>query len=505
MDNQPSGKNKNKLSNKRISIRKHLPLAVRVHYDAVRNWSPVKLAGLGAMAMIAGFGVLLAAQIVSPQSSANAVSCANGTDSGGVTTPCTPTSLTLEQSGNVANVTLVNTGHSPAVISYVVSNDSKCDSSTGDVITRIYNGIRVEGYKGGVEFSGGDGGYPYYQDDGADSWLAAWRADNNKEFEFEYPIISWGDSDADYSMAPHGKYLCMSISYWDNNANFKTYKGFDLMYVEMTSKTRTDAGTTYQFASNRNAHWAYGSASGLDCDLEVNTDDSASNSFTLEANGKDHRFRRCVKARDADGIEASVVFFVSETDADPTKRESTDDEDDDDDDQSQTDNQQDDSNNDDGQNGGDNGNGGQGTQQNDDNNGDDGQNDGNTGNNGQNNGNTGNERNSDGTTVNLVNTQNSGGGNGGQGNTGGQNNNPGGNQNETTSNQAGTNTQRESLVVANGGSGGTGDDGAEAIPDTGLLDDEQSWFQLAGYILIGAAILGAVRVMLVKKYKRVRQ
>ena len=62
----------------RISIRRHLPLAVRVHYDVVRNWTRPKMWGIGAMMLIAVFGVLLATQAVSPASSANTGSTGTG-------------------------------------------------------------------------------------------------------------------------------------------------------------------------------------------------------------------------------------------------------------------------------------------------------------------------------------------------------------------------------------------------------------------------------------------
>ena len=57
--------------NKTISIRQHLPLSVRVHYDTVRNFAPVKAVGMGVMVLIGVFGVLLATQTVSPTSSAS--------------------------------------------------------------------------------------------------------------------------------------------------------------------------------------------------------------------------------------------------------------------------------------------------------------------------------------------------------------------------------------------------------------------------------------------------
>ena len=44
---------------------------------------------------------------------------------------------------------------------------------------------------------------------------------------------------------------------------------------------------------------------------------------------------------------------------------------------------------------------------------------------------------------------------------------------------------------------------ATAIADTGILDDENSWSQLGGYILIAGAALGAARILVVKKYKQI--
>ncbi len=58
-------------SKKVISIRRYLPLAVRVRYDAVRNSAPVKMAGMGVIVLVGIFGILLATQTVSPQSSAS--------------------------------------------------------------------------------------------------------------------------------------------------------------------------------------------------------------------------------------------------------------------------------------------------------------------------------------------------------------------------------------------------------------------------------------------------
>ncbi|MYB40063.1 hypothetical protein F4X86_02070 [Candidatus Saccharibacteria bacterium] len=533
MDNQSAD---NQSSKKKISIRKHLPLPVRVYYDIVRNWSPIKLAGLAAMSLVAVFGVLLTTQVLSPQSQASvngsssnpcAPSSVPSTPNGpGGYTLCSPTTLTLNQAGGIAEVTLVSEHYSPAVIGYVVSNDPNCDSSTGDVITRIFNGIRVEGYKGGIEFSGGSGGWPYYQANGVKSWSAAWQADNSMEFEFEYPITSWADSDADYSVALHGKYLCMSISYWDNNAQFKTYKGFDLMYAEMTSKTRTDSGTTYQFSSNRNAHWAQGSASGTKCNLEVDTTSGqASTSFTLEADGPGHRFYRCVKAQDSNGVEASVIFFVSEEDADPSKRSTEED-------NSGTEEEEENTEEDD--------NGGESGTNTEENNG----------------GGTGNTEEDDDeentpTTVSVDDFITTYGYASDQkdlilekddelmdrniweydetetthyastedaaayhillqahlaaqqaANTGQNNDQSGTVVNSVNANNGAGNTVVQSTSVNAGGTqtGSVGD--TTTVPDTGILDDQNA-AQLVGYILVAAAILGSVRVLMVKKYKKV--
>ena len=52
------------------SLRRYLPLTVRVHYDVVRNWRKAKVWGLGTMMLVAVFGVLLATQSIAPASSA---------------------------------------------------------------------------------------------------------------------------------------------------------------------------------------------------------------------------------------------------------------------------------------------------------------------------------------------------------------------------------------------------------------------------------------------------
>ena len=59
-----------KPSIRKPSIRKHLPLFVRVHYDVARNFSPLKLFGVGVMALVAVFGVLLVTQAIGPGSAA---------------------------------------------------------------------------------------------------------------------------------------------------------------------------------------------------------------------------------------------------------------------------------------------------------------------------------------------------------------------------------------------------------------------------------------------------
>ena len=490
MDKQPSSRD-----NKKISIRKHLPLAVRVHYDVVRNFSLVKLAGVGVMALIAVFGVLLATQTLSPQSSASTNGtgsqlCAPASAPSQANEPseytlCAPTSLTMEQLGSEAEVTLVNTAYSPWVVGYAVGNDENCDEDFYyNVMLPAHNNLESPGYgrhQVGFEHSFAEtaGDWPHYQGDKLESWGVAWESDNNKKFKFKYPIMGSGDSyDNDFDQAVYGKYLCMTITYADNNIQFKTYKRFDLLYVEMTSKTQTDLGTTYQFTSNRNARWAQGSASGLDCDLEVDDSSQTATSFTLEANGRSHLYRRCVKAKDVNNVESSVVFFVSEADGDPTKREELDDnnqqqeeveeedevveeedeeevvEEDDNNQQQQVVEEEEE-------------------QQND-------------------NSNTkqdmsGEQNNPDQQTLQQQTIDNDPNDDDSTGSSG----------SEVTilSRQAVANTQSNTQSPAD--TGGTGN-----IPNTGVFDDQQDWSRLAGYILIGAAVLGAARVMVIKKYKK---
>ena len=56
---------------KQISIRRHLPLSVRVHYDLAKNLLPSKLLGVGIIMLIAVFGIILAIQAGGSSGSAN--------------------------------------------------------------------------------------------------------------------------------------------------------------------------------------------------------------------------------------------------------------------------------------------------------------------------------------------------------------------------------------------------------------------------------------------------
>ena len=58
-------------------------------------------------------------------------------------------------------------------------------------------------------------------------------------------------------------------------------------------------------------------------------------------------------------------------------------------------------------------------------------------------------------------------------------------------------------TVVNTDAGVEKDGEDDSLIKTGALDSGH-WSQLAGYILIGAAILGIVRILIVKKYKRNR-
>ena len=93
--------------NKKVPAGEHLHLAARIHRDAVRNFAPVKILGLAAMALIGILGLLLATQAASPQTSAAtngnpnqacAPASAPATQNQGTEyTLCTPTTLTFKQ------------------------------------------------------------------------------------------------------------------------------------------------------------------------------------------------------------------------------------------------------------------------------------------------------------------------------------------------------------------------------------------------------------------------
>ena len=282
-----------------------------------------------------------------------------------------------------------------------------------------------------------------------------------------------------------GKYLCLSISYWDDNIKFRTLKRFDLLQVEMTSKTRTDAGTTYEFVANRDVHWAQGSADGFGCDLEVATSGQTSSNFTLEANGPAHRFGRCVQAEDANGVQAWIVFFVSKEDAVPSERQAED------------------------------GNQPEQTDTDDENNGqqedpvpDKNEESGGSGDAGTDSANeqspeSGEEESSEeeGGDDSVAGGQNNGGGGGA------------GAPPEADNDPQAANTPENSLVLSadttqvSASETGSGSSSAEAddssgLPKTGILTAGSSWSELAGYIIIAGAVLGAVRIILIKKYGR---
>ena len=177
---------------KKMSVRKHLPLFVRVHYDAVRNFSVSKLIGLGVMTLVAVFGVLLATQTVSPESSA-AVS-----------------TITLTQlETNQVEAVISGSNYAPRFVHHLVSDNASCDAS-------IYINMIRDGKKDPYTIFDDVEGWDereHYQGDDSDHWRIIWEDDNSHEFKFLFPIDR-----------PAGDYLCMRVSYEDNNADFKDYK-----------------------------------------------------------------------------------------------------------------------------------------------------------------------------------------------------------------------------------------------------------------------------------------
>ena len=300
--------------NKRTPTRKRAPAAVGARYDLVRNFSKNKIFGLVVMGFMAVFGVLLAMQSVGPQSQAAEA--------------YTPSTLTLKQlDTNEIEVVFADEDYPPAVVGYSISNDSRCDH---DFYTDVMVGlgqIRIDGYTGGFEWSRPqeDRERPYYQGEESENWWDAWdeaeEAGETKEYRFKYPV-SGIDSDSG-GVQLLGKYFCLSIVYWDDNQKFKTYKKLELLHVGIPSATRTDSGTTYQFESSRNARWAEGRAVGFDsCEAEIDASSQLASSYTIEANGRDYAYKRyCVKVEDPAGDEAYISFFISGADALPEERE----------------------------------------------------------------------------------------------------------------------------------------------------------------------------------------
>ena len=245
---------------------------------------------------------------------------------GSETSAYAPAKLTLTQTLEGAEVSLVSADYAPSHVGYTVSNDPNCDNDFYDNVMAFFkpgNG-GLDGYRGGFEKWSANGNRPYYQGESPDDWRIIWQADNNHEFIFKYPTVGLGTDSDGTSIRPFGKYLCVSINYHDGLAwadRRKTYGGLELLYIERTNTERTDAGTDYEFTANRPVKWLAKKASSiLSCDFEAGSGQLTTD-FTLEANGQGYANQSyCITAEDSAGVQVYATLFISKEAAVPAAR-----------------------------------------------------------------------------------------------------------------------------------------------------------------------------------------
>ena len=290
---------KDKKPGKKVSVRKHLPLSVRVHYDTVRNFSAAKLAGLGVMAAMAVFGVFLSTQIASPQSFAAG------------------STIVLRQlENNYVEAVISDSEYSPRFVSHIVTDTSTCDEDLYNneiqdgrgkydpysIFPDLENWDEREHYQGESDDDNWDD----------DNWETIWKADNNHEFRFLFPVLH-GSESGFIGNKPvgrsSGEYLCMRVSYHDNNAEIYDYKNIHLL----TLGEPTQDGASYNFTANREVHWLKEKASNDfydTCEGAVSGSGTRSKTFAVETTEADHYDHFCIKARDANGIQAYKLIRV---------------------------------------------------------------------------------------------------------------------------------------------------------------------------------------------------
>ena len=115
-----------------------------------------------------------------------------------------------------------------------------------------------------------------------DNWETIWEADNKHEFRFLFPIMSGNDfgyiGHQDVGQ-PSGDYLCMRVSYQDNNADLKDHKQIALLTLE----DPVQAGANNQFTANQNVYWSVKKADDGTYDTwagAISTNDQTAKTFT---------------------------------------------------------------------------------------------------------------------------------------------------------------------------------------------------------------------------------
>ena len=296
----------NKKPGKKASAKKQQLSSVKVRLGAIRNFSVSQLASLGVMTVMAVFGIFLATQIVSPQSSATA------------------STIALKQvETNQVEAVISGSSYAPRFVSHVVSDESTCDDGLFNN-SAIRPKVRHDPYFIFEDIEGWDE-RKNYQGDDSDNWATMWEADNSHTFKFLFPILSGNDFGYIGRKAvgqPAGKYLCMRVTYNDNNADLKDFKQISLLTLE--EPVHEDAN--YELTANQSVYWSVEKADDNTfdtCEEAISTSGQTSTSFTFETTKSDHYGHFCVRARNASGIQVYKLIQVFPPEEEETIEEIT--------------------------------------------------------------------------------------------------------------------------------------------------------------------------------------
>lgn len=253
------------------------------------------LEGRKLTVLLAVFGLLLVAPATTPTASA------------------AQSTITLKQlNSNQIEAVVSGLKYPLAGVVHVVTDYPTCDDTAirGSHLPELedrldFHELMSEQYERNTDSS-----YTYYQGQAGD-W-----ADKNRQFKFlfpasgsnEYRYVRDRNTHAPY---PPAKYLCMKVTFHDNNQFLADYEQITLLTVS----NPTVEGYDYQFTASRNAHWSVKKAGHIfdfeTCEEDVAASGSASKSFTFETTEADRYKRFCVIARDSSGIQAFKLIMAN--------------------------------------------------------------------------------------------------------------------------------------------------------------------------------------------------